>query len=90
MTTVDHETLAAWLSTWKRHLKEPKELLLGRIFANIAAAAREELAERYLHLTSKRIERSKPGWERRFLGLLESVFKHTPHRVDLYRLQYGW
>jgi hypothetical protein len=89
MTTVNHETLATWLSGWERRLKEPKDLLMGRFFVNIVPAALEELEERYLHGTKKQIDRGKQSWERRLLSLLEDVYTHTPQTVDLYRLHYG-
>lgn len=89
MVYADYETLNDWLSSWNRRLKEPKDLLLGRLFVNIVRASLEELEERYLHSNNKKVERSKRSWERRLLGLLEAVFTHTPHTVDLYKLQYG-
>jgi len=78
MTTVNHETLATWLSEWERCLKEPKDLLMGRLFVNIVPAALEELEERYLHSAKKQIDRGKQSWERRLLSLLEDVYIHAP------------
>lgn len=89
MGCADYETLTDWLSAWNRRLEKPKDLLLGRLFVNIIRASLEELEERYLHSNNKKVERSKHSWERRLLGLLEAVFTHTPHTVDLYKLQYG-
>lgn len=89
MRTLDPDNLDRWISSWKRAVKEPEELLLGMgSFVNVVQAALGELERPYRVYENKRVKREGEWWESKVLNLMEWCFEAGTPTVALLRAEH--
>ncbi|QIN78293.1 hypothetical protein GBA65_06950 [Rubrobacter marinus] len=90
MRTLDSDNLDCWISSWRRAVKEPEELLLGiGSFVNVVQAALGELEQCYRVYEKKRVKRDGEWWESKVLNLMENCFRMGTPTVALLRAEHG-
>ena len=86
MSPVSYAGVSQLFQIWRRLLKEPRELLMGRAFLNVVNAALVELEK--MARAGNTMLRSQSGWKRELLELLEKAFDENHTELAILRLEY--